>query len=52
MCYFQANAAYFKGTWYSQFKPEKTKLGLFYSSKEQFTFVNYMTQSGAFNFGT
>lgn len=46
-----ANAAYFKGTWHSQFKPEKTKLGVFYSSKEQFTFVNYMTQKGAFSFG-
>ncbi|XP_037088946.1 serpin B4-like [Pollicipes pollicipes] len=46
-----ANAAYFKGTWDSQFKPDRTKPELFYSSKEEVTFVNMMKQKGQFNFG-
>ena len=45
-----ANAAYFKGTWHSKFKPENTSLELFYSSDKDFTFVNMMAQKGQFNF--
>ncbi|XP_043206651.1 serpin B4-like [Amphibalanus amphitrite] len=45
-----ANAAYFKGTWLSKFKPQDTGLELFYSSDKDFTFVNMMSQKGKFNF--
>jgi len=46
-----ANAAYFKGTWHSQFKPTNTKMELFYTSQSEFTFVQMMKQKGQFNFG-
>lgn len=46
-----ANAAYFKGTWYSQFKPQDTSLDIFYPAPDaNFTFVNMMAQKGQFNY--
>ena len=46
------NAAYFKGNWQSQFKPENTKLGNFYVKRDQIRMVNFMNQEGAFNYYT
>jgi len=46
------NAAYFKGDWQSQFKPENTKLGNFYVKRDQIRMVNFMNQEGAFNYYT
>lgn len=46
-----SNAAFFKGTWFAQFKPSKTEKKLFYTSPEQFTFVDMMTQKGNFRHG-
>lgn len=46
------NAAYFKGDWQSQFKPENTKLGNFYVKRDQIRMVNFMKQEGAFNYYT
>ena len=46
------NAAYFKGDWMSQFKPEDTKLGNFYIKRDQIRTVKFMNQKGAFNYYT
>lgn len=46
-----SNAAFFKGTWYSQFKPSATAKKLFYMTPEKYTFVDMMTQKGNFNHG-
>ena len=45
------NAAYFKGTWVSQFWPNQTKSAPFYSSKEDVSTVSMMQQEGTFNCG-
>ncbi|KAL1379576.1 hypothetical protein pipiens_003768, partial [Culex pipiens pipiens] len=44
-----ANAAYFKGTWQSKFKPEETKKEIFYVSNERHEFVDMMHVEGTFN---
>lgn len=44
-----ANAAYFKGTWQSKFKPEETKKEIFYVSPEKQIFVDMMHVEGTFN---
>lgn len=46
-----ANAAYFKGSWASQFDPEDTKNSIFYSSPEKHGFVDMMYKLGTFNHG-
>lgn len=46
-----SNAAFFKGTWFAQFKPSATKNELFYMTPEKFTFVNMMKQKGNFRHG-
>ena len=46
-----ANAAFFKGTWLYQFKKSNTRPGLFYSSPQEYTFVEMMTQKGNFRHG-
>ena len=46
------NAAFFKGTWYYQFKPSNTEKKLFYSSQDEYTFVDMMRQKGNFRHGT
>ncbi|KAF0289019.1 Serine protease inhibitor 88Ea [Amphibalanus amphitrite] len=45
------NAAYFKGTWVSQFRPNETQLAPFHSSKEDVSMVSMMQQEGTFNCG-
>jgi len=45
------NAAYFKGTWASQFKKSDTKKQIFYSSRKKFSMVPMMTQTGNFRSG-
>ncbi|EDS26406.1 serine protease inhibitor [Culex quinquefasciatus] len=44
-----ANAAYFKGTWQSKFKPEETKNEIFYVSNERQEFVDMMHVEESFN---
>ncbi|EDS42077.1 serpin B6 [Culex quinquefasciatus] len=44
-----ANAAYFKGTWQSKFKPEETQKEIFYVSNERQEFVDMMHVEGTFN---
>lgn len=46
-----ANAAFFKGTWLYQFKPSATQPGLFYSTPQDYTFVDMMRQKGNFRHG-
>ncbi|KAK2719932.1 serine protease inhibitor 88Ea-like isoform X2 [Artemia franciscana] len=46
-----ANAAYFKGDWQSQFKPERTKPTIFHISPSEQTFVKMMYQKGQFRHG-
>lgn len=46
-----ANAAFFKGSWASQFDPEDTKNSIFYSSPEKHGFVDMMYKLGTFNHG-
>lgn len=46
-----ANAAYFKGTWLSQFDAKNTKRELFFSARDDFTFVMMMQQKSLFNYG-
>lgn len=46
-----ANAAYFKGSWASQFDAEDTKEEIFYTPTNQ-TFVPMMNKKGNFNHGT
>ncbi|XP_037790831.1 serine protease inhibitor 88Ea-like [Penaeus monodon] len=46
-----ANAAFFKGTWLYQFKKSATRPHLFYSSQNDYTFVDMMTQKGNFRHG-
>ncbi|XP_050709979.1 serine protease inhibitor 88Ea-like isoform X3 [Eriocheir sinensis] len=46
-----ANAAFFKGVWLYQFKKSATAKGLFYSSFEDYTFVDMMRQKGNFRYG-
>lgn len=46
------NAAYFKGQWQSQFKPNQTKYGNFYVKRDQIRMVQYMNQKGSFNYYT
>ena len=43
------NAAYFKGTWVSQFWPNQTKLVPFHSSKDEVSSVSMMQQEKPFN---
>ncbi|EDS38322.1 antithrombin-III [Culex quinquefasciatus] len=45
------NAAYFKGTYQSKFKPEETKKEIFYVSNERQEFVDMMHVEGTFNHG-
>lgn len=45
-----ANAAYFKGSWASQFAPEDTEDEIFYTPTNQ-TFVPMMNKKGNFNHG-
>jgi len=45
------NAAFFKGTWFSQFKPSATGKKLFYMTREEYTFVDMMVQKGNFRHG-
>ncbi|XP_055638275.1 serine protease inhibitor 88Ea-like [Toxorhynchites rutilus septentrionalis] len=44
-----ANAAYFKGTWQSKFKPENTKKEIFYVSSDRQEFVDMMHVEGTFS---
>lgn len=44
-----ANAAFFKGTWQSQFKPESTKPDPFYMDDGKSKFVDMMHVEGTFN---
>jgi len=46
-----ANAAFFKGTWFAQFKPSATKKKNFYMSLDQITIVDMMSQKGNFRHG-
>lgn len=46
-----ANAAFFKGVWLYQFKESATSKALFYSSFEDFSFVDMMRQKGNFRYG-
>lgn len=49
----QANAAYFKGLWKSQFLKEMTKANdIFYSSTSVYRHVDMMRQKGTFNHST
>lgn len=45
------NAAFFKGVWLYQFKETATSKGLFYSSLEDYSFVDMMRQKGNFRYG-
>ena len=45
-----ANAAYFKGSWASQFDPDYTEEEIFYTPNNQ-TFVPMMNKKGNFNHG-
>ncbi|XP_063853791.1 serine protease inhibitor 88Ea-like [Scylla paramamosain] len=45
------NAAFFKGVWLYQFKESATKKELFYSTLEDYTFVDMMQQKGNFGYG-
>ncbi|XP_064083415.1 serine protease inhibitor 88Ea-like [Macrobrachium nipponense] len=46
-----ANAAFFKGTWLYQFKKSATQPGLFYSTPQDYSFVDMMRQKGNFRHG-
>jgi serine protease inhibitor len=46
---FQANAAYFKGLWQSQFLPEHTHKEVFFVSHSKQALVDMMKQKGTFN---
>jgi len=45
------NAAFFKGTWFSQFKPSATTKKIFYRTTEHYSFVEMMVQKGNFRHG-
>jgi len=45
------NAAFFKGTWLSQFKPSATNKEVFYRTREHYSFVDMMVQKGNFKHG-
>ncbi|XP_050703281.1 serine protease inhibitor 88Ea-like [Eriocheir sinensis] len=45
------NAAFFKGTWLYRFKESSTSKALFYSTFEDFSFVDMMRQKGSFRYG-
>jgi len=45
------NAAYFKGSWLSQFKRSATKKEIFYANRLNLTWVNMMSQTGNFRTG-
>lgn len=44
-----ANAAFFKGSWKSQFDPDLTEKAIFYSSPTQREFVDMMSITGTFS---
>lgn len=46
-----ANAAYFKGQWASQFDPENTKPGIFYTHNNLPVYVDMMEKTASFNYG-
>lgn len=46
-----SNAAFFKGTWFAQFKPSATIKKHFYINSQQITFVDMMVQKGNFAHG-
>jgi len=45
------NAAFFKGTWFSQFKPSATTKKIFYRTTEHYSFIDMMVQKGNFRHG-
>lgn len=44
-----ANAAFFKGSWKSQFDPEFTEKEIFYTSPTEHAFVDMMSKTGTYN---
>jgi len=44
------NAAYFKGQWSSQFKPNETKMDNFYVKRDVIRATKFMKQEGQFNY--
>lgn len=46
-----ANAAYFKGQWEFKFDPKITKKEVFYTTQEDYNFVDMMYSKNRYNFG-